>query len=76
MPGSVRYLDTIAYESDASITGIEVTEYRLVSQDDRRARYEAYGYPGGFQPEEFEVHRHSDEDAPERMIGLFDTGSR
>lgn len=76
MPGSIRYLDTIAYESDASITGLEMTEYRLVSPDDdnQRARYEAYGcYPGGLRPQTFEVRRHADKPAPKRMTGLFDT---
>ena len=74
MPGSARYFDTIAYEAGVNIQGFEVTEYMLVSHDERSARYKARNHLGGFQPGEFEVRIHPDEDAPGRIVGLFYTG--
>ena len=74
MPGSTRYFDTIGHEAGVRIEGFPLTEYKLVSQDEWQARYEACDHPDGFQPGEFEVRIHSDEDAPERIIGLFYTG--
>ena len=75
MPGSTRYFDTIAHEGGIPIEGLAVTEYRLVSQDERQARYEPHYQPDGFKSGGIQLKKQSDEDAPQRIIGLFDTSS-
>ena len=75
MPGSTRYFDTIAHEGNIPIKGFAVTEYRLVSQDNRQASYEPYYQPVGFQSGGIQMEKQTEGDAPLRIIGLFDVGS-
>ena len=75
MPGSTRYLDTIAHEGGIRIEGFTVVEYRLVSQDERQAHYEPCYHPAEFKSGPIQVRKRSAETAPHRLIGLFDTSS-
>lgn len=75
MPGSTRYFDTIAHEGDIPIEGFAVIEYGLISQDEKHAHYEPYYQPAGFQSGQIQVEKTTQEDAPNKIIGLFDTSA-
>ena len=75
MPGSTRYLDTIAYEGGIPIKGVSVVEYRLKSQEERQARYKPHYMPEGFHMGEARVPKEPGENAPSRIFALLFTGS-